>query len=139
MGKRGNVAAGSKRTKGTGVAISSSYMAPPDYLSPLAKDYWEKVLSSFPEGYFNLSDSILLEQFCEAAAQHRVYIQEDPTNPDIHRCRNDVANLGLKLRITKNSQISEIVAKRASDNATMATVAKKQFNDLLYNGPNVVQ
>ena len=151
MGKRGPVGQRAKRTTGSQVVAAQGTFLPPDYLTPLAKEYWHSIVAAFPAGYFTNADRILLEQYCEAAALHRNatatlrkegrryrdkngVLRKNPAVDDQHQARCDCAMLATKLRITKTSMISPKVAGRAALNAAEAAAGEDdQLQDLLFN------
>lgn len=156
MGKRGAVSQTGKRTKGVAAQVDAYSFLPPDYLSETAKDYWLSTVAAFPVGHFTDSDRILLEQYCEAAANHRnagLTIQKEgrkytdakgvmrphPAVADQHQARCDCAMLATKLRITKTSMISPKSAGRAAQDATDVNSVNSKFGDLLFGGSGARQ
>ena len=152
MGKRGPVGQMKKAAAGIQTKVSPSSFPPPEYLTPLAKDYWMNMVAAFPGGYFTNADRVLLEQYCEAAALHRNatttlrkegrrykdkngVLRKNPAVDDQHQARCDCAMLATKLRITKTSMISPKVAGRAAQEATESAEADDTFQDLLFGGP----
>ena len=152
MGMRGPVGKMEKRTRGTRKTVSASSFPPPEYLSPLAKKYWNDVVAFFPPGHFTEQDRILLEQYCEAAAVHQEAtvlleregryatdrhgkITKHPAVKDQHEARCACAMLATKLRITKQAMISPQVAGRAALNAAQsAAMEEDEMASLLYKG-----
>lgn len=158
MGKRGAVAIRGKRTEGKSVKLSNSALLPTHRMTKGGKEAWEQLVSSFPVGHFTESDRLLLEQFCEAAAQHRNATatlhkegrkyrdargvwRRHPAVDDQHQARCDCAMLATKLRITKQSMISPKGAGRAATDAADAAAIQKEpgFGDLLFSGDEVMQ
>ena len=150
MGRRGTVGALSRRTRGVGAAGSVKDYPAPSYLSPLAKKYWALTVEAFPAGHFVSCDRVLLEQFCEAAAEHkkaldvikkegRFYTDAKgvkrihPAVTDARDARRAVCMLGTKLRITKHSQMSQQVARTQAQDGDIASRASDTFADLLFN------
>lgn len=150
MGKRGPVGQRAKRTAGIKKPVSPGEFPAPEYLTPLAKDYWRNIVAAFPAGYFTNADRVLLEQYCEAAALHRNATatlrkegrrykdkngvqRKNPAVDDQHQARCDCAMLATKLRITKTAMISPKVAGRAAQDATEAAGTDDRIEELLFN------
>ena len=150
MGKHGVVSALGKRTRGVKAAGSVKDFPAPSYLSSLAKKYWALTVEAFPAGHFVNCDRVLLEQFCEAAAEHkqalavikkegRFYTDSKgvkrihPAVTDARDARRAVCMLGTKLRITKHSQMSQQVARTQARDGDYAARASDAFADLLFN------
>ena len=153
MGKRGPVGQMKKAAAGIQTKVSPSSFPPPEYLTPLAKDYWRNMVAAFHGGYFTNADRVLLEQYCEAAALHRNatttlrkegrrykdkngVLRKNPAVDDQHQARCDCAMLATKLRITKTSMISPKVAGRAAQEAAETADVEDAFSGLLFGGPD---
>jgi len=149
MGRRGPVAKMAHRTTGTWMAASQCAFQPPDYLSALAREYWEGIVAAFPAGYFVGYDSILLEQYCEAAAQHKsatAMLQKEgrrfkdkkgvwrrhPAVDCQSQARRECAMLATKLRITKQAMVRPETAGRAAHDAARSTAVDGEFGNLLW-------
>ena len=151
MGKRGPVGQMKKAAAGIQTKVSPGSFPPPEYLTPLAKDYWRNMVAAFPGGYFTNADRVLLEQYCEAAALHRNatatlrkegrkykdkngVMRKNPAVEDQHQARCDCAMLATKLRLTKTAMVSPKVAGRAAQTAAESAEAEDAFSDLLFGG-----
>lgn len=156
MGKRGPVARGGKRTSGLNAGMIADYFPPTEYLSDLAKQYWQKIVASFADGHFTEADRALLEQYCEAAALHRTVTEQlqeeerkyqdrygkwhlNPLVKDQHQTRCDCAMLATKLRITKQSRISPQAAGVSAEQAEAYGKVKDAFGDLLFSDDNCMR